>query len=185
MEVPAGATDLSFVISGGTGDADLYVKFGSEATTANWDCRPYRSGNSETCTITNIQAGTYHVMLRAYSTFSGVSLTGSYTEAPVGGVGGSASVNDVSGARRAWNHYTVDIPAGMGNLTVTMSGGTGDADLYVRQSGQPTTGTYDCRPYKNGNNESCSFNNPAAGTWYISIYGYSAYTGVDLLAEWN
>lgn len=185
MEVPAGATDLSFVISGGTGDADLYVKFGSEATTSNWDCRPYRSGNSETCTITNIQAGTYHVMLRAYSTFSGVSLTGSYTEAPVGGVGGSASISDVSGARRAWNHYTVEIPAGMSSLTVAMSGGTGDADLYVRQAGQPTTSSYDCRPYKNGNNETCDFTNPAAGTWYISIRGYTAYSGVDLVATWE
>lgn len=185
MVVPAGATDLNFVISGGSGDADLYVKFGSEATTNNWDCRPYRSGNSETCTISNVQAGTYHVMLRAYSAFSGVSLTGSYTEAPVGGVGGSASITDVSGARRAWNHYTVDIPAGMGSLTVAMSGGTGDADLYVRQSGQPTTSSYDCRPYKNGNSETCNFNNPTAGTWYISIYGYSAYSGVDLVATWE
>ncbi len=185
MEVPQGATDLSFVISGGSGDADLYVNFGSEATTSNWDCRPYRSGNSETCTISNIQAGTYHVMLRAYSTFSGVSLTGSYTEAPTGGEGGSASATDLSGNRGAWAHYTIDIPAGMSNLTVNMTGGTGDADLYVRQSGQPTTNNWDCRPYKNGNEETCSFTNPAAGTWYISLYGYRAYTGVDLVATWE
>ena len=29
-----------------------------------------------------------------------------------------------------------------------MSGGTGDADLYVRAGSKPTTSTYDCRPYK-------------------------------------
>lgn len=185
MEVPAGATDLSFVMSGGTGDADLYVKFGSAPTTASYDCRPYRSGNSETCTISNVQAGTYHVMVRAYSTYSGVSVTGSYTEAPVGGDGGSASLDNLSGARRAWDHYTIDIPAGMSTLTVNMSGGTGDADLYVREGAQPTTSSYDCRPYKSGNTESCTFNNPAATTWYISIRGYSAYSGVSLDVEWN
>src|SRR5207248_2170290 len=32
MVVPAGATNLVFAISGGTGDADLYVKFGSAPT---------------------------------------------------------------------------------------------------------------------------------------------------------
>ncbi len=74
MVVPSGATSLSFAISGGSGDADLYVKFGSAPTLSSYDCRPYITGNSETCTISNIQAGTYYVMLNAYATFSGVSL---------------------------------------------------------------------------------------------------------------
>jgi hypothetical protein len=51
MVVPAGASNLVFTISGGTGDADMYVKFGSAPTTSSYDCRPYVSGNSETCTI--------------------------------------------------------------------------------------------------------------------------------------
>jgi len=79
MVVPAGATNLKFVISGGTGDADMYVKFGSAPTDTVYDCRPYANGNAETCTITTAQAGTYYVRLKAYSSFSGVSLTGSYT----------------------------------------------------------------------------------------------------------
>ena len=79
MVVPAGATGLKFTIAGGTGDADLYVKFGSAPTDTVYDCRPYASGNSETCNIATAQAGTYFVRLKAYSTFSGVSLTGSYT----------------------------------------------------------------------------------------------------------
>ena len=90
MVVPAGATNLKFVISGGTGDADLYVKFGSAPTTSSYDCRPYVTGNSETCTIATIQAGTYYVMLNAYASFSGVTLTGSYT-AP--GSGGTPTAN--------------------------------------------------------------------------------------------
>jgi PKD repeat protein len=85
MVVPSGATGLKFVMSGGTGDADMYVKFGSEPTDTVYDCRPYVSGNAETCTIATAQAGTYYINLKAYAAFSGVSLTGSYTPAGTGG----------------------------------------------------------------------------------------------------
>ena len=85
MQVPATATSLSFSSSGGSGDADLYVKFGSAPTLSSYDCRPWKNGNNETCDISNIQAGTYHVMLNGYSSFSGVSLTGNYTEGSSGG----------------------------------------------------------------------------------------------------
>ena len=80
MEVTGGATELLFAMSGGSGDADLYVRFGTVPTTSSYDCRPYLTGNNETCSISNVQIGTYYVMVRAYSTFSGVSLVGSYTE---------------------------------------------------------------------------------------------------------
>ena len=44
-------TGLTVVMTG-TGDPDLYVKFGSAPTTASHNCRPYLSGASETCTLT-------------------------------------------------------------------------------------------------------------------------------------
>jgi Bacterial pre-peptidase C-terminal domain. len=64
-----------------------------------------------------------------------------------------------------------------------MSGGTGDADLYVRKDSQPTTSTYNCRPYLSGNNETCTFSG-ASGTYYVMIRGYSAFSGVSLKANW-
>jgi endonuclease I len=81
LAVPSGASNLRFQISGGTGDADLYVRFGVAPTTTSYDCRPFLSGNAETCTIASAQAGTYHVMLRADAAFSGVSLLGSFSTA--------------------------------------------------------------------------------------------------------
>jgi serine protease len=78
MVVPAGSSNLTFDISGGTGDADMYVKFGSAPTDTVYDCRPYKNGNVENCTFATPQAGTWHVRLKAYSTFSGVSLVGNY-----------------------------------------------------------------------------------------------------------
>jgi len=79
LVVPAGATNLTFTLAGGTGDADMYVKFGSAPTDTVYDCRPYKSGNAEVCTFATAQAGTYYVNLKAYSTFSGVTLKGDYS----------------------------------------------------------------------------------------------------------
>ena len=78
MNVPADATDLTFTMSGGSGDADLYVRFGDLPDTATYDCRPYTSGNNETCTFAAPQEGAYHVMVRGFSSFSGVDLVGDY-----------------------------------------------------------------------------------------------------------
>jgi serine protease len=181
LEVPAGSTALSFKISGGSGDVDLYVKFGSAPTATAYDCRPFLNGNNETCTIANVQAGTYYVMLRAYSAYSGVSLVANYNKGGVGG-NGSISETNVSGAANTWKHFSLTVAAGSSALNVIMSGGTGDADLYVRSGSQPTTAAYNCRPYKTGNNETCTISNPAAGTWYVSVLGYSAYSGVTVKA---
>ncbi|GLT19727.1 aminopeptidase [Vibrio zhanjiangensis] len=63
--------------SGGSGDLDLYVKFGSKASKQNWDCRPYRYGNNETCTFSSATPGTFYIMLNAYSSYSGVTLEAS------------------------------------------------------------------------------------------------------------
>ncbi|WP_239470275.1 M4 family metallopeptidase [Archangium violaceum] len=78
LDVPASKAS-SFVISGGTGDVDLYVKAGSAPTTSSYDCRPYLSGNNETCNIAAKTAATrIYVLLRGYSTYASVSLKGSY-----------------------------------------------------------------------------------------------------------
>ncbi|MFB9111255.1 S8 family peptidase [Xanthomonas arboricola pv. corylina] len=77
IAVPAGSGTLTVAISGGSGDADLYVRAGSAPTDTTYTCRPYRSGNAETCSI-SAPSGTYYVRVKAYSTFSGVTLRASY-----------------------------------------------------------------------------------------------------------
>jgi pseudolysin/vibriolysin len=74
--VPAAKTSVGFTISGGTGDADMYVRLGAAPTTTTYGCRPYLSGNAETCTFNAPTAGTYYVNVRAYAAYSGVSLKG-------------------------------------------------------------------------------------------------------------
>ncbi|GAB6261798.1 M28 family metallopeptidase [Photobacterium sp. R1] len=76
FELPAQKT-LQISTSGGSGDVDLYVSFGSEATKQNWDCRPYRYGNNEVCTFSGATPGTYSILLDGYSQYSGVTLKAS------------------------------------------------------------------------------------------------------------
>lgn len=105
MNVPSDAGNLAFDMSGGSGDADLYVKFGSEPTLNDYDCRPYQWGNDESCTFDSPQSGTYHVMIHGYDSFSGVSLVGSY-DSGSGGGGGSTTVyseNFDDGSASGWN----------------------------------------------------------------------------------
>jgi hypothetical protein len=87
LEVPAGAAAAEFSIVGVQGDADLYVKFGSEPTVGNSDCQP-TGGSIETCRFDAPQAGTYHVLVRGFTTFFGVTLTGGYE-----GAGGAGPVS--------------------------------------------------------------------------------------------
>jgi hypothetical protein len=79
LDVPAGVAS-NFVLSGGTGDADLYVKADSTPTTSSYDCRPYLRGNNETCNIAaKTTAIRIYVMLRGYSAYTSASLKGCYS----------------------------------------------------------------------------------------------------------
>ncbi len=181
LEVPAGATDLVFTTTGSTGDADLFVKFGSAASASVNDCKSTTATSNEVCRIANVQAGTYHVTLQAYSQISGVSLVGRYTEKVVSTLKPiDVSATNISVPNKAWKRFTYKIEAGYANLTIAISGGTGDVDLYVTYGKQSTLTSSDCAPYLQGNNETCKFNNPDAGTWYIDMYGYQAAYGVKI-----
>ena len=122
MVVPAGVSLLNFAISGGTGDADIYVRFGAAPTTSNYDCRPYIGGNNETCNISTAQAGTYYIMVRAYTTFSGVSLTGSYSTGGTTGQVFSSTTNvniPDNNSTGATSTITVDRTGASNNLKIT------------------------------------------------------------------
>lgn len=130
------------------------------------------------------RAGVYYVNVCGYSAFSGVTLKASYT---VSGGGSGALRNGVavtsqSGSRSQELSYTVAVPVDTHKLTMASSGGTGDADPYVKLGSVPTISSCSCRPCLTGNNETCTFNAPA-GTYYIKLRGYSAFSGVSLKAS--
>lgn len=86
----------------------------------------------------------------------------------------------LSAAAGTWIYFTLTVPECANTLTVNMSGGTGDGDMYVRSGAQPTATDYTCRPYKPGNVEACVLTDPPAGVWHIGIKSYKAFSGVVL-----
>ncbi len=89
---------------------------------------------------------------------------------------------DIAGAKSSFQHFAITVPAGVASLDVVLSGNTGDADLYVRQTNKPTATLFNCRPYTDGTNEVCTIANPGSGTWYVSVAGYTAYSGAHVSA---
>ncbi|NQZ89389.1 MAG: M20/M25/M40 family metallo-hydrolase [Colwellia sp.] len=189
FEVPTDATSLSFTTQGGSGDADLYVRFGAEATTSTYDCKSTSATSTETCDISSIQTGTYHVMVLAWNQISNVNLTASYDTATIppddtNVLQNNVSKTDLSGARYENLEYTMVVPSGASNVKFTINGGSGDADLFIKFGSKPTSSDYDCRPYISGNNETCSANDNG-GTYYIMINGYAAFSRLSLTGSYN
>ncbi len=187
LNVPAGATDLSFVITGGTGDADLYVKQGSAPTTSSYDCRPWLNGNEETCNINDadVQAGTYHVMLRAYNTYSGVSLTGSYTgsgsnvpdacasSSPITGGSLDAGVVTCLGSADPIWLSIADVNSHT-SMAITIGNGSGDVNVDYKTGGWPSASDNDGSSHNSGTSECIYINNLSSAMDY---WGYFKITG--------
>lgn len=158
--VPEGITRLTIAINGGSGDADLYVKYGQPATTNNWDYRPYDYGNDEVVLVTDPAAGEWHVMLNGSSSFSDVTLTASWDQA-------SSQVFTGTIAPQATNNHSITVGAGVLDLILDWDN---NADLDVRlydANGQVAASTTLSKP------ETLSYN-ASAGTYTIEVFNYNS-----------
>ncbi len=120
IAVPSGASNLVINTSGGSGDADLYVRFGSPPTTSTYTCRPYLSGNNESCSFPTPQVGNYHVMVRAYTSFSGLTLKGAYSTGGADAAPTLLATNPANGATNVAANASISVPF---SEAVTLSSG--------------------------------------------------------------
>jgi hypothetical protein len=183
MTVPSGAVGLTFKTAGGTGDADLYVRYSLTPDAASYDCRSMGVTTEDQCTVPSPQAGTYYVRLYGYGAYSGTSLTGTYatpcTSSTIIDMGRTYS--NISTPQGLFScGYMITVPAGANSVTFTTAGGTGNADLYVRRSDWPRADAYDCRSAGYSNSDTCTLYSPTPGTYYIKLYGTSESSGAQL-----
>ena len=93
-------------------------------------------------------------------------------------------LNYLSGPVESTRSFYIDVPADLTSLTIQTGNGTGDADLYVLHDAMPTANSFDCASVGGGNVETCSFNYPVAGRYFLVLYGYEAYIDVSLQANY-
>lgn len=150
-------------------DVTLVAQAASGSTFAGW---------SGTCT------GTGSCTIAAGA--SSASVTASFNSSNGSGSTVTAlSKTSLSGATGSLQTFSVTLPAGATNLKIQTSGGTGDADLYVRFGQAPTLTLFDCGSFAYGNNEVCEVPFPNIGTYHILLEGYEAFTGVSLTASYQ
>ena len=132
--VPSGASNLSIQTTGGTGNPNMYVKRGSRPTQASFDCSSANAGTTEVCSFASPTAGTYHVMLHAPSTYSGVTVRADFDV-------GCASSSDIvlpSSVGGAAEHSTCGTI--LSNATSTAVSSTGVLQLNAGTGIQLRTG---------------------------------------------
>nr|WP_245852334.1 M28 family metallopeptidase [Pseudoalteromonas espejiana] len=179
IDVTSNAQNLNFVTADGSGDADLYVRFNQAPTLNEFDCKSTSSTSNERCDIELSREGIYYVMVEAWNTIENVSLTASFDSGnnvePINRI-----VSDINVSAGMWQRFSQNISSPYSLLDISISGGSGDADLYVNVGSASTQAQYLCRPYKNGNTETCTFSSPQQGSWYIDIKGYSDASDITL-----
>ena len=76
--VPAGARGLRFDTSGGTGDCDMFVRFGAQPTDNDFDASSTGETTVEHLNFAVPQAGAWYVKIDAARAYSDVNLSASY-----------------------------------------------------------------------------------------------------------
>ena len=89
----------------------------------------------------------------------------------------------LSGYRGLSQYFKVEVPQGTERLVVDLSDGAGEASLYMRLDQAPTTSTYEHHSTAEGAGDRIAFNDPTPGWWYILLTSESAFTGVNIVAE--
>jgi hypothetical protein len=190
LDVPAGNEGeqvLHVRMLGGTGDADLGLRFGTAPDLQSVDCastgEPNDLDNLELCVVVAPEPGTWHFMAYGFEAFSGVTLEAHLKEwepltagVPVTGL--SDDLYDV-------RYFRIDLDEGE-SLDLDITGGTGDADLFATPSDVfaiTQFGGMPCAPLLDGNEETCALSNVDEGPWTIMLLAFQAYTGVTLNAD--
>lgn len=172
LDVPAGATDVTFTLTGSNGDADLFIKKGAIGSDTDNDCKSATSNSNESCTLA-ATAGTYYATVYAYSAFTGLQIKGAYSSSG----GGDPATTRYNGNLTGANDKDIQ-PDGSyfqydgGTIKGVLSGPSGtdfDLKLFKWSNSQWTEVA---KSTSSTSQESIEYN-AASGYYQFEIYSYS------------
>lgn len=172
IDVPEGSKDLSIATFNGTGDVDLYVRYGAAPTLSTFDFRPYLDGNVETVNIPTIKAGRYYVLLHGYDSYAGLSLKAAFTAAQTPGGGVITKTGSLAGKK--WVNFEITSTGKPLDFALTWDNSQ-DLDLYLYDNANKVvaSGLSTAKP------ELLKYNpNGKTGVYFIRVYNYSSGSAV-------
>jgi len=171
----AAGTTLTATMTGDN-DADLYVRKGSAPTSAQYDCRPYRDGSAESCSI--VGPAQVYVGVNGYAASSNFQLNVKYTEGggttpPTPPPATFTHLNTTGSVTQGqMKVFPIEMPAGKKIVIRTTS--TTDVDLYIQWGADPKTDSYINRGYTSSGNETVTYTSTSNGTLFVGVHGYAA-----------
>ncbi|MGE0870578.1 MAG: PPC domain-containing protein [Kofleriaceae bacterium] len=85
--------------------------------------------------------------------------------------------------------FRLELPPGIETLSLSTSGGSGDADLYLRKGLRVWGGgggdEYDFKSATWGNDEAIDVTDPDSGSWYVAVQAATGFSGVSLVASYD
>jgi hypothetical protein len=134
--------------------------------------------------VTSLDTADHELVFSGYNVTSIVSDAFTVTGTTPTPLTNGVPVTGLAGATGSTAFFVLTVPAGQGSLSVTTTGGTGDADLYVKFSSLPTTVSFTCRSLSFTNDETCTIATPNAGEWYVMVRGFDPFAGLSLTASY-
>ncbi len=174
MNVAAGSTFTAVMT--GDNDADLYVRKNAAPTAGSYDCRPYRDGSNEECSI--VGPAVIYVGVNGYAASSSVALKMTYKEGtgtpPVEPPPAAVVHLNTTGtvAVGELKVFTMDVIAG--KKVVVRTTAPSDVDLYIMMGAAPTTTAYTMKAYTSSGNETIAYTPTSSGKLHIGVHGYAA-----------
>ncbi|MFF7457972.1 collagenase [Kitasatospora sp. NPDC008115] len=81
-------------------------------------------------------------------------------------------------------HFYLFLPAGVTQLRLTSTGGSGNADLYFNDKAWAYTDSYATKSANSGNTETLTITNPPAGYVFLSLYAQEGFSRASIKAEY-
>ncbi len=147
----------------------------------------------------SLPAGSYRLVVRggaegtpangfsSYSSLGWFGMKGTLTGG--GGTGYPVLTNGVwssgtSGAVGTWQNFQIAVPAGKTSVKFELSSPGGDPDLYVKLGSVASGTSYTCKSDTPAATETCTVSYPTAGTYYVGVYAYAAFSSVSVKATY-
>jgi carboxypeptidase T len=153
----------------------------------DWDFGDGQISTLQNPSHTYAEDGSYTVSLTVTDNdggFSSTTETFVVEQTPTNTTGGFTETG-LSPSRGENLSYTIEVPANASLLEVSISGGSGNADLVLNYGSAPTRTDNDCIVQGAGNDHSCTITDPQQGIWYIIVRGVQASSGIQLDAFWT